>query len=260
MSVTAPPPTVQASAFVLPTATRSPLFVRDGSGERLRCASVIKPLLFWAAAHLPPYSAAPGSWERLAAEAVTVSANAPTVQMWRACGAGALLDGLEQRTGMRFPVERGGARSFGRVLVTADEVALGYARLAAAEDHSALLVRNWMLDVPDRQTFEVRPVIARTLGVTDSHVGVKCGWFCDTDETRVRTHVVTMTCTPDGVIGTVVLTALAAEEAFRRAHTDAYRYGDEVLELHEQHAGPTVRAATKLAAASALSLIARERR
>jgi hypothetical protein len=114
-----------------------------------------------------------------------------------------------------------------------------------------------MLDVPDRQTFAVRPLVARSLGVAESRVGVKCGWFCDTDECRVRTHVVTVTSTAAGVIGTVVLTALPAAEAFRRAYTDLYRYGDEVLELHEQHAGVTVRAATEQALASVAPFTAR---
>lgn len=215
---------------------------------------MLKPLLFWAASTLAPYVTAPAEWERLAHGGVAVSANDPAAQVWEACGAGTLLDALAHRTAVRLPLEGGGARSFGRVLVTADEVARSYAGLAASGDGAASLVRTWMLEVPDRQTFGVRPLIARRLGVAGSRIAVKSGWFCDTDEQRIRTHVVTMTPTAGGVVGTVVLTAFPADEAIRRAYTALYRHGDEVLGLHEQHAGAAVRAATEHAASAALSL------
>jgi hypothetical protein len=228
--------------------------VTDGDDERLRCASALKPLLFWAAAGLAPYDTAPGDWERLAREAITVSANDPTAHVWEACGAEALLDALARLTAVRLPLEAGGTRSFGRVLITADDVARSYAPLAASGHTAAALVRRWMLDVPDRQTFGVRPLVARRLGVAASEVAVKSGWFCDTDEQRIRTHVVTMTATAAGVVGTVVLTAVPAGEDVRRAYSALYRDGDEVLGLHEQHAGTTVRTATEQAAGTALSL------
>jgi hypothetical protein len=245
-------PTVQTAAFLLPPAESTALFTMDDAVERLRCASVLKPLVFWAAAGLPPYVGAPADWERLARDGVTVSANDSTVEVWQTCGGEPLLDALADRTGLRLPLESGGERAFGRVLITADDLARGYARLAASGDAAAGRVRRWMLDVPDRQTFGVRPLVARRLGVPASHVAVKSGWFCDSDEQRIRTHVVTMTETRAGIVGTAVLTALPADQALRRAYTATYRHGEEVLELHEQHAGSTVRAATEQAAGVAL--------
>jgi hypothetical protein len=243
---------VQAAAFLLPAGASAAAFVPDGGELRLRCASVLKPLLFWAAAGLDPYSGAPADWEHLARDGVTISANDPTTEMWDACAAGPLLDALTDHTDVRLPLEPGGERSWGRLLVTADDVAHGYARLAASGDAAARRVRQWMLDVPDRQTFGVRPLVGSRLGVPASQVAVKCGWFCDADEQRIRTHVVTMTPTGAGIVGTAVLTALPVDEDFRRAYAATYRHGDEVLDLHEQHAGPVVRAATEEAAAAVL--------
>jgi hypothetical protein len=230
--------------------------VTDGGAERLRCASVLKPLVFWAAAGLAPYAGAPAAWQRLAHEGVAVSANAPTAEVWRACGAEKLLDALTRLTAVALPLQDGGTRSFGRVLVTADDVARCYACLAAAGDGAAGLVRGWMRDVPERQTFGVRPPVARALGAGAEQVAVKAGWFCDADEERIRTHVVTLTPTAAGVVGTVVLTALPASAAVRRAYAAAYRFGDEVLGVHEEHAGPTVRAASERAAVAARALAA----
>ena len=212
--------------------------------------------MLWAAATVAPYAGAAAAWERLARDAVTLSANDPTAHVWQACGAETLLDALARRTAVALPLEGGGTRSFGRVLVTARDVARCYAALAASGDTAAGLVRRWMLDVPGRQTFGVRPPVARALGARAAQVAVKCGWFCDTDEERIRTHVVTLTATAAGVTGTVVLTALPATAAVRRAYTAAYRDGDEVLGVHELHAGPTVLAATQQAAAAALALVA----
>ncbi len=210
--------------------------------------------MFWAAAGLAPYAGAPAEWQRLARDGVAVSANAPTAEVWGACGAETLLGALARRTAVRLALEAGGTRSFGRVLVTADDVARCYACLAAAGDSAAGLVRGWMRDVPERQTFGVRRPVARALGAAAAQVAVKSGWFCDAGEERIRTHVVTLTPTAAGLVGTVVLTALPASVAVRRAYTAAYRFGDEVLGVHEQHAGPTVRAASERAAGAARAL------
>ncbi|HTN24254.1 MAG TPA: hypothetical protein VL120_09735 [Solirubrobacteraceae bacterium] len=254
-----PTDTVQTAAFAVPAGAAEPAFAAaDGGAERLRCASVLKAPLLWAAAGLAPYAGAPADWERLAREAVTVSANAPTVEVWDACGGEALLGALAARTAARLELERepGSPRSFGRVLVGAQDVARAYAALALSDDGAARRVRGWMLEVPARQTFGVRAPVARGLGVDAASVGVKAGWFCDSDEERIRTHVVTVTATGAGVVGTVVLTALGAGAAARRAYSAAYRYGDEVLGVHEQHAGAVVRAATERALAAARTLLA----
>jgi hypothetical protein len=234
---------IQTAAFVVQSDGRPARFALGGGGERLRCASVLKPLVFWAADRLEPLRSDPARWERLARDAVVVSANAPTVEAWESCGGARLLDALAERVGVGFELEAGGERSFGRVLVDAADVARGYASLAASAQASAGRLLGWMRAVPERQTFGVRPIVARRLGVPQSAVAVKCGWFCDSDEQRIRTHVVTVTHTPAGAVGTVVLTALAFGEADRQAYAAAYSDGDEVLGWHERCAGEIVRAA-----------------
>jgi hypothetical protein len=243
---------VQAASFVIRSDEISARFVIDGRHERMRCASVLKPLVFWAAGALPPLASAQDRWERLARAAVTVSGNDQTVEAWEACGGFAILDCLGEKTGVRLPLEAGGRRAFGRVLITAGDVARGYGALAASREANARRLLGWMLDVPDHQTFGVRPVVGRELGVSAASVAVKCGWFCDADEERIRTHVVTVTSTPAAIVGTVVLSAFPMDEASRRAYTAAYRSGDEVLSWHERHAGETVRVATEEAVAAAL--------
>jgi hypothetical protein len=241
--------TIQQAWFVLGGEGERLSLAQEGSQERLRCASVLKPLLFWAAGGLEPFGSESVRWKRLAMEAVTVSANGPTVEMWDACGGRSLLDALAAKTDVVVQLAPGGSRAFGRVLVAASDVSQAYARLAGSEERVPGRLLAWMREVPDRQTFGVRPAIARQLDVPPSSVAVKCGWFCDSDETRLRTQVVTVTTTPIAVVGTVVLTAIPIDESTRRTYADTYREGDEVLGVHERVAGATLRAATEAAAA-----------
>jgi hypothetical protein len=100
--------------------------------------------------------------------------------------------------------------------------------------------------VPERQTFGARRAAAEQLGVPAAAVAVKCGWFCAEDETRLRTHAVTLTDTPgDDTRGSVVLTAIDAPAAVRAAYAQAYVHGDEVLHHHWKLAADTVAAATR---------------
>jgi hypothetical protein len=206
-----------------------------GGAQRMRCASVLKPLLFWIGADLGAF-AHRGDWARDAQPAVVLSANDPAVALWRTYGAMALLTGLAARTGRTWPLEPGGARSFGRVLISAEDLAVAYAALALAGeqgDDVAAQLLDWMRAVPERQTFGARSAAAGLLAVPGMAVGVKSGWFCDPDETRLRTHAVTVTGMPDGsAVGSAVLSAVDAAPAQRRAYTEAYRTGDEVLAYH----------------------------
>ena len=238
--------TVQRAGFAL--GREGQRLVDDGSSERLRCASVLKPLVFWAARRLAPLERDPGRWQRLAAAAVTISANGPTDEVWEACGPREILGALEELSGVRFGLEPGGRHPFGRVLVTSGEVARAYAALAASREPEALQLLGWMLEVPGAQTFGVRPVVAGVLGVPPEAVAVKAGWFCDEDEERIRTHLVTVTRTSAGVIGTVALTAVPFESSQRRDYTAADRAGSEVIDWHERAAGETLRQATEDAA------------
>jgi hypothetical protein len=194
-------------------------------GAHWRCASLLKPLLFWVAADALPRA----RWVALARPAVTLSANAPTVVLWEALGASWLLDALAERTGVRWALEPGGRRAFGRVLVNAGEVARAYAALAA--DPGAAEVVSWMREVPGEQTFGVR---------WEPDVAVKAGWFLDRDETALRTHVVAFA---DAARGVVVLSRVPVPEAVRSEYAERYREGSEVLALHERYAGAVLRGA-----------------
>ncbi|MEP6853219.1 MAG: hypothetical protein ABJA87_11265 [bacterium] len=181
----------------------------SGDPQRLRCASLLKPLLFWVVAREPGFQANPRRWRELAEPAVMRSANEPTVEIWREVGAGTLLESLRKYTGVRWTVEPGG-RSFGRVLVRADEVVAAYAALVVAAagspvagqagasvarqagDPVARQVLLWMQRVGDDQSFGVRSVAAQVTATPVSSVAIKCGWFSDADELHIRTHAVTI--------------------------------------------------------------------
>lgn len=240
-------PLVQSAAFVVRDG-RVRIAVAPGSAEPLRCASLLKPLLFWAGADAGVFADRDG-WARDAAAAVVRSANDPTVALWDACGGERLLARLAERTQRSWTLEPGGARSFGRVLITAADAAAGYAALARAArsggDDVAAHLLAWMRSVPERQTFGARRAAAEQLGVPAGAVAVKCGWFCAQDETWLRTHAVTVTDTPDGCVrGSVVLTATEAPAALRAAYAEAYVDGDEVLDHHWELAAGSIATAT----------------
>jgi hypothetical protein len=240
------PGIVQRAALLVPTSGAERL-TSAGNAERLRCASLLKPLLFWAAGQLEPFSAHTERWAQLAREGVVVSANDPTVEAWRLCGGERLLGWLSERTGIRLPLEPGGERSFGRILVTASDVARAYAALARADDEHAARVLDWMCQVPAHQTFGVRDPLVERLSVPPTRVAVKCGWFLDADERRIRTHVAAIAQIPSGQVLTVVLSALPVDEPTRGTYAARYQSGEEVLPIHEVLAGCTLRAATRQA-------------
>jgi hypothetical protein len=218
----------------------------DGGG-RLRCASLLKPLLFWVGGDAFADDAA---WAAAASAAVSVSANAPTVALWERLGGEELVARLAALTGDDWPLESGGARSFGRVLVTAPQVARAYAALARAaregEDPRAARLLGWMRRVPERQTFGARAAAAAALGVDPAVVGVKCGWFLDADESFLRTHAVTVAALGDGTWrGSVVLTALPAPAGLHERYAREYVEGDEVLHHHDALARELVVAETR---------------
>ena len=140
--------------------------------------------------------------------------------------------------------ESGGERAFGRVLITAKKAAFAYADLTNNHSANSEQILAWMRMVPEKQTFGVRSVVAETLGSDPAETAVKCGWFSDNDENRIRTHAVTITSCRHGAVGTVVLTALAMDKDSREEYSHRYRCGQEVLEIHERLAGGIVRDST----------------
>ena len=228
---------VDGAAFTVWAADPAPRITQLGRpAVRVRCASVLKPLYFWAASTLPALRDDPDRWAQLAQPAVTVSSNEPTVTIWQSCGPDALLDAVARLTGVHWHSDASTERSFGRVLVRADEVARAYAALAVAalsEDAAAGRLLGWMRAVPERQTFGARTAAAHALGVRPSDVGVKAGWYIDADETALRTHAVTVTVTGDGTArGTAVLTALPVSEPVRAGYATTDVQGEEVLPIH----------------------------
>jgi hypothetical protein len=123
-------------------------------------------------------------------------------------------------------------------------VARAYGALAAADDELAARLLDWMRGVAAEQTFGVRDVLAERLGAQPGRVAVKCGWFTDSDEPRIRTHAAALAEIAEGRIGTVVLSAVPVEEPTRRSYAALYEKGGEVLPIHEAAAGPVLRAAT----------------
>jgi len=235
--------TVQSAAVI-----RGAL-VAEPAERRFRCASVLKPLMFWAAATLEPLADDPGRWHALAEPAIVTSENDPMIEVWSRCGAAALLARLAELSGIAWSVEPGGVRPFGRVLIRADELALAYQALAgraAAGEASAETIVAHMRHVNAEQTFGARSAVARERAIAESAIAVKSGWFCDVDETSMRTHTVTISdASSGGTVVTAVLTAVRLDDATRAHYAQRYRSGQEVLGLHERMAGALVREATR---------------
>jgi hypothetical protein len=236
---------IDGAAFVVPGAGSEPRITHLGPpAHRVRCASLLKPLYFWAASTLLAFRDDLDGWAKLAEPAVTVSANDPTVAIWESCGPDALLDSIARLTGVQLHSDPSAERSFGRVLVQADEVARAYGALAVAarsDRDVALRLCTWMRQLPERQTFGARAAAAHQLGVSPEEVGVKSGWYIDTDETALRTHAVTVTVTADGTAhGTAVLTALPISDAVRAGYATTYVQGEEVLPIHWDVAAETI--------------------
>jgi hypothetical protein len=200
---------------------------------RLRCASVLKPLIVWAA----------GSGRTDDGEqAVRVSDNAATNRIWHAGPPIRLLDRLAASTGVRWRPSNADPGSFGGVEVSATELVTAYAALAraAAGDPVAARVMGWMGAVVPEQAFGIPGAVADTLGVPAASVAVKAGWIGHPDETVLRTHAAAV-AERDGE--TVVVAALTAlpYAADRDRYQQDLRAGRPVVDVHEALAGPLLR-------------------
>lgn len=172
-------------------------------GDRFRCASLLKPLLFWAATDLPGYTGeAYPRWRQAARAAVRVSDNEPTEALWSEVGGEALLGVLAARAGVAWAVNAERA-TFGAVLVTAAEVVTAYAALADAADHrqgqdrDAKFLLAMMARVPDAQSLGARAAVVAT-GHPRGNLAVKGGWDINPDETALRAHAVAILWRPSG--------------------------------------------------------------
>ncbi len=200
---------------------------------RLRCASVIKPLIVWAAG---------GRRTDEGEQAIRYSDNAATNRIWHAGPPVRLLDRLAGATGVRWRPAGADPGSFGEVEVTATELVTAYGALARASggDPVAARVIGWMRGVAPEQAFGIPGAVADTLGVPGASVAVKAGWIGYPDETVLRTHAVAV-AERDGE--TVVVAALTAlpQPADRERYQQDLRSGRPVIVVHEALAGPLLR-------------------
>lgn len=201
----------------------------------------------WAASKLPPYVDKVTDWEKSAQSAVVKSSNQATSLVWDACGKCEILQELTKLTNLPW-LEQDSAASWGVVKINAYVVAISYSKMFGqiSDDLAAQKIYTWMQGVVPSQTFGLKGVVGERFELNPSKVAVKCGWFLDEDETRMRTHAVTATKLSSGeIVGTVVLTAFETENQMRRTYKDIYSRGDAVISLHEELAGSALRTETK---------------
>lgn len=229
---------------LIPNENEYELFVQSNSaGEKLRCASVIKPLYMWAASYLAPYKNDTDAWEKLAEPAVTKSSNQATTLVWDRCGRDEILQSLTRLTNVSW-LEQNSAAYWGTVKIDAYSVAASYAEMfrQANNDRAAQLVTNFMTMVVPTQTFGLKSIVHKKLNVELDQIAVKCGWYLDDDEEKIRTHAVTVTKLPNGeIVGTVVLTAFKVDRQIKDSYKNIYAQGDKIVLLHEEVAGPTLK-------------------
>ena len=219
------------------------------AGGRVRSASVVKPLLVWVAADIGGFARDRQAWEAHARPAITTSDNDATAAVWSRAGADRLLATLGQRTGVAWQPEGTGEHPSLRLMVTAAELAQGYAVLAADPGDAARDVRRWLREVRSEQTFGLRAVAAEAAGAAEADVGIKCGWFAGE-----RVHAVALVSLTDRVVGGAVTTSWPPDPSRRTAFSDAAGDDRALVALHDELAGDTLRSAMAQALACAAEL------
>ena len=216
----------------------------------MRGASVIKPLLFWAGAASESFAGDHASWTALAEPGITTSNNEAAAALWSRVGEEPLLAWLNQRTGLSWHADgSGGEHPSLRVMVTAGELARGYAALAADDTDAALQVRRWMRGIRAEQGFGLRGVAAEALDVAEGLVGIKCGWFGGD-----RAHAVVLVEDQGRTVGSVVTTCRPADETTRTAAQAESGDDGRLVALHDALAGDPIRSATRRALLVATNL------
>jgi hypothetical protein len=196
---------------------------------RLRCASVLKPLIVWVAG---------GGRTDDGEQAIRFSDNAATNRIWHAGPPPRLLDRLAGATGVRWRTAGAAPDWFGGVEVSATELVTAYGALA--RDPGAARVVNWMRAVAPEQAFGIPDAVAETLGVPAASVAVKAGWIGHADETVLRTHAVAVAERGGETVVVAALTALPYT-ADRDRYQQDLRAGRPVIDVHEALAGPLLR-------------------
>jgi hypothetical protein len=207
-------------------------------GPALACASVLKPIYAWVAGT--------PRWAALARAMITTSDNVATDQLVeRAGGLSALRDAVAARTGVALA----DAATWGRIPVTAVQVAALYAALAVAAeagDPKAGTVDDLMGQVRRPQLLRLDVRWASLTRQPHLQVGGKLGWDLDMDGRRLRTHAVISGPRHSAAVLTSVAVPAAVQVRWRRERA---RGGpDAVLALHAETAGRTLQEALSHAA------------
>ncbi|HYH29519.1 MAG TPA: serine hydrolase [Pseudonocardia sp.] len=199
---------------------------------RLRCASVLKPLLVWAAG-------GPADGE----QAIRHSDNAATNRVWHGAGPPRILDRLADATGVRWRPAGADPTWFGGIEVSATELVTAYGALARAAtgDPAAARVLGWMRAVAPEQAFGVPDALAAALGVDAAAVAVKAGWFGHPDETALRTHAAAVAERDGEIVVVAALTALPRPDVDRDRYRRDVHAGRDVGAVHERLAGRLLR-------------------
>jgi hypothetical protein len=200
---------------------------------RLRCASVLEPLIVWAAG---------GGRTTDGEQAIRYSDDAATHRVWHAGPPYRLLDRLAASTGVRWRPAGADPGWFGGIEVGATELVTAYGALARASagDPVAARVMGWMGEVAPEHAFGVPDAVADTLGVPAAGVAVKAGWTGHPDETVLRTHAVAIAERDDETVVVAALSALPYP-ADRDRYQQNLHAGRPVVDVHEQLAGPLLR-------------------
>ena len=211
------------------------------SEERLRCASLLKPLYSWSAIKLNPFEKAPESWANLAQKAITVSSNTATTEMWEKCGADNIIGNLMTMTGMLWAYSPG-YYGWGSVAINALDVAKAYCALLQAKDPEAAQILSWMTEVDNKQTFGIKSMPQKALKLDSSSIASKAGWYVDEKELRLRTHLVFICKLSDQqYVGLVMLTAKAVKKEFMNNYLAQYKHGEEVIGIHQSLMAATLK-------------------
>lgn len=233
---------VDSTRFIIDDGKVSCASNQKTSGGKLACASLLKPLYMWSAAHLEPYKYEEEKWLKLAEQATTTSSNNATNAIWDSLGAATILHKLNELTQAEYTTSS--SLTYGSVEVNSTMVAHSYASLlmASAHDTPAAKIVAWMKQVKSDQTFGLRDEIDIFYSGLLIGVGVKCGWYVDQADCRLRTHAVIFAeLDASTTLGFVILTSVLVTRCIVNDYLSEYETGQEVLGIHEKISGKLLR-------------------
>lgn len=233
---------IDSTRFVLDKARITYADYHNPENVKLGCASLLKPLYLWSAAHSKPFQYQDADWASLTQQAITASSNEAINKIWKECGALPILSQLTNLTGVDFgqtPI-----KSWGSLKIDADMVARAYGAMltATAENNSAGHVLALMKQVKPSQTFLLANIVNRYCPEQFKDIGIKCGWYVDPEQCRLRAHAVVMVeLGNEKVFGFVILTSVLVGKELVSSYLKTYDKGEEVLAIHEAIAGNLIR-------------------